>query len=219
MIGSGYHEKPDNLASEFFHIWIRNIMKYDADNIIVICDSGCRIPDGYSVEVREIPLDGNLGYCGDLLHDPKRGHFPGGPAVLMALAALAYIDEADLFYHEQDCLSFGDCLGHMYKEIFNGGIVFGRNRQKVRVENCMFLLKHEFIPEFLATYAASEPETKPQSISENKFERWMNAEPTKWRYHTIPGGRDRPLPFKAATWYGQKFTEEEMATLREMKLI
>lgn len=219
MIGSGYHEKPTKVEAEFFHYWYRSVARYEPDKIVVICDSGCRIPLGYESSVVEVPLDGNLGYCGDLLHGSKTGRFSGGPAVLMALAALAYADEADLAYVEQDCLTFGDCIAQMYAEIHTGGIIFGHNTQKVPCENCMFLLKHEFILEFLATYATSEPENKPENICERKFQGWHESNPKMWRKHTIPGGRDRPLPYDAKTFYCQKITSVEMRELASRDLL
>jgi hypothetical protein len=137
----------------------------------------------------------------------------------MTLALIAYTNETDLIYKEQDCLWFGHCVYRMYQEIDDGGIIFGHNWQRVPCENCMFLLKHEFIPQFVASYAASDPENAPQAICEWKFERWHRSNPNVWKKHALGVGRDRPINYNAISWYGQKFTPDEMAELKRRKLI
>lgn len=211
MIGSGFHGHPGDGRAEFFPLWLSNTKRYASPvKILVLSDSDSNLPPDNGFE--SVRMQGDLGFCGSLLSGEKDHQFAGGPAVLMALAALAYVNETDLIYKEQDCLWVGDVVGRMYREIGNGGIIFGAQKG-MPCENCLFLMRHWFIPEFLTTYASSARETRPENICEAKFAGWAKTK-TAWRYHSIPGGRDRPLP-DTAEWYAQKFTAEELARHRD----
>lgn len=216
LVGAGYHESPH--VKFTMALWLNQIRKITQEKLVIISDSNHVFPVLNQPNVQNIIMDGNLGHAGDLLNGTKKHQFPGGPAVLMALAALAYVDEADLVYVEQDCLMFGDVISRLYAEIGDGGIIFGRSKV-MPCENCLFLLKHEFIPEFLAFYAGSPAEDTTDQICEKKFWAWEKYWPSKIKYHTISGGRDRPLPLEDKEWFAQKLTTEELAMLKERGLI
>jgi hypothetical protein len=232
IIGAGYHDTPAGLQNhdpaknyvgvrDLFPYWLMSIRRQYQHKLVIIADSGHKPPVTGPMFLGDhtiIPLTGNLGHAHDLLYHGFKNKFAGGPAVLMALAALAYVDQADLVYWESDCLCFGDVIGRLYREIGDGGIIFGRSKV-MPCENSLFLLKHEFIPQFLATYMLSAPEHTPDQICEMKFRRWADQYLSQWRFHTMNGGRDRPLPVDDKEWYCQKITVDELAVLNERGLV
>ncbi len=118
MIGCGFHEKPGDGKADFFHdYWIPNTWRHasDVSNVVVIADSGCTPPVRAGYYIQELLLSGDLGFHLEILDGSKPYQFPTVSAVICTLAMIAYDDECDFIYKEQDCLWFGDCVGTMYK--------------------------------------------------------------------------------------------------------
>lgn len=222
LIGAGYHARPGDGRAEFFrNLWLPNLYAHaKPQKVVVIADSGSKFPDGCQHPFLGIPLDGDLGYCGQLLSGEKNNQFPTGPSVLMALALLAYIDELDFVYFEQDALWFGDCVGKMYEQIGDGGIIFGARSAQMPCSNTVFLIRHWFIPEFVAKYAASPKEDCEQHLCEWKFAQFRLDDPAKWKTYSFGVDRDhhdgwmdeRPV-------YAQKLSQDELAKLKEKGMI
>ncbi len=219
FVGAGYHEGRDGRDERgFFPLWLANTKKHaePSSRVVVIADSGAVPP--FSGDYSLVPLTGDLGYHVDLLDGKKKHHFPGGPAVVLALAMIAYCDEADFIYKEQDLLWFGDCIGEMYRQLGDGGIIFGKN-EAFGVANSLMLVKHDYIPTFVRLYLGTLPENDESQLCERKFGELLKLYPRKWKQYDFGYDRDRPFDVKAPAWCVQQLTPEELALLKREGLI
>lgn len=215
LIGSGYHAKLG--SEEFAHLWHANIRQYaQPSEIVVIADSNSEFPrlDG----VQSLKLSGNLGGCMDLIEGRKKHHFPGGPSAVMALALLAYISESDFVYQEQDCLAFGPWVERIYSQISEHGLICGK-QQCWGLANCLFMVRHAYIPTFVRLYLETPPEDCVNMLCESKFKRLLDSRPTEWTTFGFGYDRDRPINFDDEVWYAQQFSREEMEELELRGLI
>jgi len=218
IIGAGYHEREGRGDREFFRTWLDNTYDHaNPVNVIVLADSGLH-PRRSGDAVTVLQVSGNLGYHLDLIEGRKKHHFAGGPAMVMALAMIAYCDESDFIYKEQDCLWFGDCVGRMYAEIGDAGLICGRCEQ-FPVTNSLFLVKHAYIPEFVRLYLGTAPEHDEDQLCERKFERFVKELPTQWKTFSFGYDRDRPFNVKDPEFYIQQVTPGEMEVLKAAGLI
>jgi hypothetical protein len=221
LLGAGYHEgREGRQEREFYPVWLANTVRhFSPTRIVVITDSGAVLPPAeHSELVTQVPLTGDLGYHLDLLEGRKAHHFPGGPAIVLALAMLAYCDEADFVYKEQDLLCFGDCLGEMYRQIGEGGLIVGRN-QAFGLANSLMLVKHEYIPVFVREYLSTLPENDESQLCELKFARLLETFPRKWKQYDFGYDRDRPFNVADKAWYAQQISPEEMTLIRDAGLL
>ena len=79
----------------------------------------------------------------------------GWSASVLALAMVAYNDEADFLYTEADCLAFGPWVAQMYTDLGDGDIVFGgpmKSEPWMPRAQSLFLVRHKAIPLFVAKY-------------------------------------------------------------------
>ena len=229
LIGSGYFNPNPDVVDTFVAIRNENIEDrynggYNRNVVISVGNSWRRELDWPGVEV--IDLKGNCGHVHQLIgkQTPAKAHaYCGWSAAVMALAWLAYCDEADLCYWEQDCLCFGDVIGELYRQMGARKMVFGsyieKGRHVMQCEQSLFLIRHDFIPEFVRSYLRYDDDTEIRMLPENKFaamERHSNGQIGR---HTIGPGRARPLPYDAPIWSAQKFTADELAELKRRGMI
>ena len=128
LIGSGYVPSPSN--EKFLEIWADNFTKHpvpDGCSRIVIAGvgDGPRPVVSVGFKVEWVGLQGNLGHVGDLIHGRKDYEICGWTAAVCALAMLAYCDESDFIYKEQDCLCFGPWVEQLYADMGDGDMAFG----------------------------------------------------------------------------------------------
>jgi hypothetical protein len=225
IIGAGYHARHSNgdAMAWFFDIWWENTKRYTQPfATYVIATGDGRIPDHSSLDGPEpiywLPVLGDLGHCGDLLSGKKPYHFSGGTSCWMTLAMLAYINECDFIFKEQDLLAFGPYVEAMYDQIGNKGCIFGSQRA-MPCANSLVLVKHWFIPEMLRLYLGTAKENSPDQMAECKFVRLEKEHPDKFCRYSFGVDRDRPFDMDARFWYAQKFTPEELLALRSAELI
>jgi len=222
IIGSGYHTRHgargDSLAW-FYGLWEANTLKYaDPFAIYVMASGDGMVPEATHPLVYWVPILGDLGHCGDLLSGRKPYHFPGAVADWMILAMIAYANECDLIYKEQDLLAFGPYVEAMYSQIGKHGFIFGR-QQCMPCNNSLWLVKHSFIPELVRLYLDTPRENTPDQIGELKFVRLEREHPEAFCRYDFGVDRDRPLPYDTPVWCAQKFTPEELLQIREKGLI
>ena len=136
----------------------------------------------------------------------------------MVLAMLAYVNECDFIYKEQDSLCFGPYVDTMYSEIGSHSCIFGSSVLMGSHASPM-LIKHSFIPEFVRLYLGTPAENKPDQIGEVKFARLQHEHPDQFCRYSFGVDRDRPFDVKAPVWTGQKFTRDELLQLRDAGLI
>lgn len=217
VIGCGYFARQNRGAEWFFDLWLQNTLKYCQPKKIFVVAAGGQKLDGKPVDW--ITVDGDLGGCGDILNHAKPYPYCGnGPAVCVS-ALLAYLNESDYVYKEQDALCFGPWVEKMYEEIGDGGFIMGKDNPLMPCANSVFLIKHSFIPAFVSWYMSSEPEDKPDTIGEHKFARWRDANRKQVRDFSFGYDRMRPLNISDPVFYAQKLTADELKGLKEAGLI
>jgi hypothetical protein len=199
-----------------------NTLKHSEPFAIYVMATGDgEIPDVEpykSVPLFWVDILGDLGHCGDLLSGKKPYRFPGGALTWLTLAMIAYANECDFIYKEQDVLAFGPCVETMYNEIGSHGCIFG-SCKKMASASSLMLVKHWFITDFVRLYLGTPAENKPDMISECKYAQLEKQYPSLYCRYSFGLDRDRPLNLKAPVWYAQKFTPDELLALREAKLI
>lgn len=225
IIGTGYHSRNSNRGDAlawFFRLWMDNTLKYSQPFVTYVLATGDgRVPDleRYKPEVLIwTDILGDLGHCGQLLSGEKPYHFAGGPICVLTLAMLAYMNECDFIFKEQDLLAFGDYVETMYQELGNKGCIFGSQRGQ-SCANSLFLVRHSFIPEFVRLYLGTARENTADQMAEKKFARLEREHPKSFCRYSFGVDRERPFNMKAAVWYAQKFTPEELMAVREAGLI
>lgn len=222
IIGSGYHEAPGSGLSWFHEIWAANTVAYapHAERIFIIADGGCA-PARPMRAADWIFLRGNLGGSGNILGNqvPVLPYFmPGCPASWMAGLWIAYINECDYVYKEQDLLAFGDWVGEMYRQIGDGKAIFG-NGHIHGITTAVFLIKHDFIPYFVTAYMLAGSEDVPQRIAEMKMRMLEQRWPEHFRRYSFGFDADRPFDPTAKVFTVQKLTTDDLRTLADHKLI
>lgn len=219
-IVSGYHWSEK--SSDFFNIWRENIRNNapDADRVFVIGDSGASIPPTAYGSFQQIELTGNLGSFMNLINGEKPHRFNGWTGVVLAGAMLCYCNESDMVFVEQDCLIFGDCIGKMREEIGESGIIFG-NCSFMECEQSFFMVRHNYLTEFVRLITGEPAQNCEANQGEQMFSRLQRRCPDQWRRFSMGVGRDHfDQSFNdGRAFYAQKFNDNELAWLKEWKLI
>lgn len=216
LIGTGYYNPNGDKRRDFFNVWYSNTIKYTKpERIIVLANGGSKI---VGAPGQWIELDGNLGHTHDLTNHIKPHKWCGWSWAFVTLAALAYFDECDFVFKEQDALCFGPWVDRMYSEIGNKGMIFGHNKVWACSQSVV-LCKHDFIPEFMRLYMDTGSEQDKANECELKFARLEQQHPHWFGRYSFGVDRNRPIPFGDPVWYGQQFTDEELEDLKRRKLI
>ena len=230
LLGSGYHYTKDE-HDEFVGIWVKNTVSVNPlpQHILILTDSNSVPPrptqDALAgVRYSVVPLHGNLGKHDLLLTGEKTHRFNGWSGCMLALAMIAYTDEVDFVYKESDCLWYGDVVNEMYRQLGDGGIIFGNclNPDGSQFQECaqsLFLVKHAFIPDFVSTYLASPAQNRVDELGERKFAAMERANPTMWKRFTFGYDRGRPINFNDPIFYVQQLTAEELDDFRARGLV
>lgn len=221
IIVSGYHETPGSGLSWFHQIWARNTFTHSpgAERIFIIASGNCA--PAHPMHADWIYLRGNLGCAGNILgnREPVLPYvMPGCPAMWLAGMWLAYINESDFVYKEQDALCFGDWVGEMYRQLGERQAIFGTSRIH-GISTSTFLVKHRFIPTFVSLYLQAGPETVPERIAEMKVQ-WVEQR-MKEDFCRFSFGYDTNRPFNPTdkVFTVQKLTPDELRVLADAKLI
>lgn len=225
LLGTGYFHKEGerDWAEWFAELWCDNLPSQPLpDKVACIGAAGCRSPfdkDPFGPVVDFITMDGNCGHVHQLIgkQEPAKRHkYCGWSASMITLAMLAYTNECDFIYKEQDCLAFGPWVNQLYKEIGTSGVLFGKCRAMPAAQS-LFMVKHEFIPLFVGDYLTMPPDSV--LLPEQKFAQLHRASPLIYGQFSFGVDRDRPLPASESVWYAQKFTPAELRFLYDRGLI
>lgn len=221
IAGSGYIGCPgrDALAK----VWLKNLdanPDFNPEKIIIICSRGDRPPIHCSI-TDFIVLKGDLGHIWDNVADRKTYTLEGWPAAMLACAMIAYNNESDFIYIEQDCLPFGPFVTKMYEEIGEAGLISG-NLSTQPFAQSLFLLKHCFIPEFVHFYLCRKIANRKEQ-GEQIFEMMEKEMTGRVRRFSFGFDRDRPPggfeSVKDQVFYVQQTSLDEQAKLRELGLL
>ena len=233
LIGSGYcHGQTTGereRADVFFGTWVKNTHKMGDHYVVVLANGGCFPTDianqmsRFGIRYDIILLPNNLGHVSHLLNG-KDVEFCGWSAVMISLAMLAYTNECDFVYKEQDCLCFGPVIETMESELGSAGMIFGNclypdGVHRMPAAQSLFMVRHGFIPEFVRRYLGMGKDGDPNNLPEHKFKRLEDETPDKVKRFSFGVDRGRPLPIGAPVWYAQQLTDEELEMLRSANLI
>lgn len=232
MIGGGYYSKDPgtSLATQMRDAWNANTIKVSPHSIIKLA-VGDSLPDASFT----CNLTGNLGHIDDLVVAKTKPHkFCGWSGAMLALAMLAYCDEADFIYKEQDCLAFGEWVMGLYAATTpefdkDDGykVIFGSCEIQPAAQS-LFLVRHEYIPEFVKQYLQAGQDNDEANLPEMKFARLAKEHPKDWRRFEFGFDRDRPKEGLEqfikdwdgkSPWYIQQVTAEELEILKAAKLV
>jgi len=220
LIGSNYFARPDSVqAPWFFKLWMRGVMPRRT-LLLVSGENPPPYTDGdiETAHLMKIHLQGNLGAFMELINKQKPHRFCGWTGAILQLALSAYCDESDFIYVEQDVLMFGDCIGQMYREIGDGGVIFGSTSGQPCAQS-LFLVKHSYIPDFVRLILGEGPQSEPDQLGEQIFARLEQQNPEKWKRFSFGYDRPRPLDIHDDCWYAQKFSPEELLQLRAAGMV
>lgn len=223
---AGYHRNRDDTRYDtFFQTWLTNVCRLtpQPQRIIIIADSGARPPLSdchwdIRVPITVINLFGNLGCCHDLLVGNKPHHFSGWTGVVLAGAMLAYTNETDMVFYEEDVISVGDVIGQMDKEIGEASVIFG-NTAGMPCAQSLFRVRHEYLPEFARLFLSQGRQEFPEYLGENIFERLETQHPIAWKRFSFGYDRTRPINYDDKVWYAQHWKPEELAELKKRGMI
>lgn len=221
LIGSGMCATSESEFAQrvgwFLDVWLPNVGNR---NVIVVDNSDYEDARklGPNRNVRVINVLKNLQHVGAMLGKttPK---FCGWSMSWMIPAHIAYCEGRDFIYQESDCLCFGNWEQQIMSDMETGGLLmaFGAGSPLASVEQSLFAIKHEFILDALLAYTTI-PASDGNFLPEDKFELMARMNPKIGR-HSLPGGRNRPLPYDAPAWSAQKFSSEEMDEIRKRGLV
>lgn len=226
FLGSSFFENGRHgrdYRHSFSLAWHYNNLKMPVQpsRTVVICEAGSRRPTFAGVD--NVNLSGDLGSIGQHLHGEKKFEFTGWSAAMLALAMLAYVDESDFVYKEEDCLFVGDCVAQAYKDMGDGSMVFGRKMTSAPWQACaqsFFIVKHDFIPTFVSEYISLGRDGTADNVGELKFVKLEQAFGTNLvRRLSFGIDRERSMPFDDPVWYVQQVTPEELGELNRRKLV
>lgn len=192
-------------------------MKFAKPDRVIVLASGDG-PRPKDMKGQWIDLPGDLGHVHELNTHKKPYHWCTWSIAFCTLAMLAYHNECDFIFKEQDVLAFGPWPEQMYKEIGNAGMIFGKAKCMPAVQS-LVLCKHEFIPEFVRLFLGSGSEQIKENEGEFKFWKLEKENKGKFARYSFPFDRDRPLRYDPPVWYCQHTTPEELQTMRYLKLI
>jgi cephalosporin hydroxylase len=214
LIGTGFYATPQTMRAryEFFQLWLENT-KLVSHNIVVADNAEppefrleYAFRDSLNLSLRFIKCNRNLGHAVWPIAKCAGTPLLGWSLSWMLPALVAYADGCDYIYKEQDCLAFGDWLPRVRQDQFAAG----RN-SVMPCEQSLFFLRHDFILPFMADYIRLGSHDCEVS-TEDKFKRAMELH-GGMKFHDLPGGRERPLPFGAPAWYAQNITQDELAEI------
>jgi hypothetical protein len=215
LIGTSFFYDANNPHKvEMVRLWHQNTIRDGACRIVTIYEGGSIPMSGYNVE--QVRLTGDLGHIGSHISGGKNFEFTGWSASMVALAMLAYVDEADFIYKESDCLAFGPYIPRMYRDLGDGDIVFGGKMTSAPWMPCaqsLFLVRHSYIPKFVSSYLAMGSDKSV--LGEDKFVR----RPGKIRHLSFGVDRMRPIPCNEEVFYVQQLSPQEILNLKQKQLI
>lgn len=220
IIGTGYVDNSTQNGQpreELMKYWLRNnrdTASPRAQFVMSMFGSTFHHPD-----VKEINVVGNLGHYTDLLDGWKSHTFSGAAVAILTLALVAYADESDFIYKEQDSLAFGPWIDHLYDAIGDDGGACLGPYEPAPSGTALMLFRHWAIPTIVSRYLAMRAENNAQSLVEHHFHEMAANDPVIFRYYTMGYDKRRPVNFDDRTFWLQQPTPEEIKTLKQKHLL
>lgn len=213
LLGSSYFDGGREHRKEFARAWHWNTINatLKPSRIVIIAEGGGS-PCVTCSDIDIVHLTGDLGHIGSHLNQSRPHAHTGWTASMIALAMLAYVDEADFLYKEQDCIEVGPCREQAYKDMGDGDMVFGGRQTSapwMRSSQAFFLVRHSFIPTLVSRYLAMGRDRVV--LGEDKFARLEDEFGTS-RIRRLSFGVDRcrPIPWDNPPLYFQQPSDEDL---------
>lgn len=226
-LGTGYYKGNNQAETEdFMGLWVKNLIRYTnplPQQAYFLSVGGSAVPewivqDGMPCPAQDIQIPGNLGHVHHLLNDLNPYNHCGWSAAAIILAMMAYNNETDFIFREQDVLAFGPYIERMYQEIGDAGMIFG-SYSHMPCAQSLFLVKHHFIPIFVRDYLTQGSDRDRHNLTEHKFRAMEGIHPKAYKRFSFGYDRDRPITYEDAVWYGQKISQEEIDELRKRGML
>lgn len=216
IIISSYFVRPGEQWGEWLRqAWCMNVMQHAPGAQSFIVAQAGQKPMFRGPDEQWVFLDGDLGHVGQHLSGEKKFRHTGYTAAMLAGLWLAYTNASDAIFLEQDAFAFGGWREQLYKEVGGRGLLFGSCGLMPAAQS-LFLVKHEFIPEFVQRYiTASDTEI----LGEHKFAMMERQHPQSVGRFSFPYDRDRPIDPTLPVFYAQKLTPDEARMLAKHGLM
>lgn len=158
----------------------------------------------------QISLNGNLGHVGHLISGEKPYEFCGWSMTFLTLAMMAYGNETDFLFIEEDVLIKGDVLEAALTDLQDGQWIFGKKMKTPPFMPCaqgLVYVRHAFIPALVMAYIGLGADSKKGMLPEDKFCKIEEMLPEASR--RLKFGYDREHPnLSDPVWYCQHQTPE-----------
>jgi hypothetical protein len=168
-------------------------------------------------------MDGDLGGPGELIHGKKDNELGAWSATMLTTAMLAYVNECDFVYVEEDCLAFGPWVKQLYTDLGDGGIAFGYKQLTdpyMPATGALFIVRRNFIPTFVSSYIEVGDDRDFNRLPEHRFcsieEKFGGAIARRLSFGV---DRERPIPWDNPVWYAQQISLEELEEFRRRNLV
>lgn len=217
MIGTGYcaTSKTPIPARSFFEVWHDNTVKHARpEKIVVVTCQGAKLNVQYPGCI-EVPITGDLGHIRDIHEGKKQSALSGWAGSMLVAAMVAYCDEKDFIYKEQDCLAFGPWVEQLYYDMGDGMAAIGRGLQpphhKLKSSQSLFIVRHAYIWQFVRDYLNEGKDNCFDNYGEVKFFRMHVKKPNEVRIQSDGWNldRDRPMNWDWPMWAAQQWTPAE----------
>lgn len=211
-------EDGDERAIFFNDYWYPNTVKYGkTTDIFVINSNSTIVPEKLGAW---LDLQFNFGHLGDW---DGKNKFTGWAMTFILGAIVAYANNKDLIFKEQDCLAFGNWVEAMYETMDKTGaeMVIGapEDSNGQALEQSLFMIKRASILDFVMAYL-DIPQNDREMINESKFKHILdNQFKRRSAYLPFGYGRRRPKKWQDETFYIQQVTQEEIDKLKELNLV
>lgn len=218
----------EQYKADFFDIWYHNTMKYCKPEAIYVLNVASKVIPREKYDTKWIDFTFNLGHAHHLdKNDYPHKKIGGWSMSFMMGCLLAYSNDSDLIFKEQDCLGFNNWVAQLYADAKSEDVsaVVGRQQDATGqiLEQSCFLVKHELLLPFLVSYISVERNDGGPGFlrTEGKFRYVMdNFLPGKIGHTTMGYGRARPDKFdKDENFYMQKIQPHEVKQLCELGLL
>lgn len=215
IVVSGYFNEPDSGMDWFFPVWWRNVqqLRPPPSKVFIVAQGKHKLCDAPG---EWICLDGDA--------DLRQGNdYPANQVVVCMGALLAWLNDCDLLYFEQDLLAFGPWIDRLYKEIGDKGMIMGYDKNVTSwAQNSLVLFKRDFLLDFVRWYLGTEPATAENihtTHAELKFGLFTREHPDRACFYEYGYDRERPFHATDEVWNAQKFTAHELKSLRDLGLV
>lgn len=217
IIGTGFVSYGTKSFQDFVaSLWVKNNQYYATPESVFVLSMKGHIfthPD-----VENIKLSGDLGHLSCLLTGRKPHKFSGAGAAILTLAMIAYCNESDFIYKEQDSLCFGNWVDALYDSCGDGGAAIGPF-EPAPSGTALMLFRHHSIPEIVGRYLLSRPEHDIHSLVEHHYRDMAKDDPKLFRHYSMGYDKRRPVNFDDETFWIQQPNQEDINELKRRNLL